>query len=102
MNSPKDQLYPRVFGLAVVTLLGVALFWILQPFFGSILWAFLLAFLPSPVNQALRVALFGMVGLVTGPAPAALGTVVSGGHSGYGKRIEWPIFRVVRWHGSAT
>jgi predicted PurR-regulated permease PerM len=63
MNSTKDQLYPRVFGLAVAVLLGFALFRILQPFLGSILWAFLLAFLLFPVNQALRRALRGRRGL---------------------------------------
>ncbi|MEO8348375.1 MAG: hypothetical protein ABI610_05640, partial [Acidobacteriota bacterium] len=49
-----DRFYPRVFGLAVAALLGVALYSILRPFFGPIVWALLLAFLLHPVNSRLR------------------------------------------------
>jgi len=55
--------YPRVFALVTAGLLGVALSWMVQPFVGSILWAFLLAFLLSPVNEALGRALRGRRGL---------------------------------------
>jgi len=55
--------YPRVFALVAAGLLGVALYWMVQPFVGSILWAFLLAFLLSPVNEALGRALRGRRGL---------------------------------------
>jgi predicted PurR-regulated permease PerM len=43
-------------------LLGIALFQILRPFFGALLWAGLLAFLVFPVNQALRRAVRGRKG----------------------------------------
>ena len=54
-----SQFYPRVFGLITAAILGGALFRILQPFIGPILWSVLLAFLLFPVNQALRRALGG-------------------------------------------
>jgi predicted PurR-regulated permease PerM len=62
MNPSDGQFYPRVFALAVAALLGFALFRIFQPFIGSILWAFLLAFLLFPVNERLRRALGGRRG----------------------------------------
>jgi predicted PurR-regulated permease PerM len=49
--------YTRVFGLVAVSLLAVALFQILQPFVGPILWALLLAFMLDPVNRVMRRAL---------------------------------------------
>ena len=49
-----DRFYPRVFGLAVAALFAVALYLILRPFFGPIIWALLLAFLLHPVNARLR------------------------------------------------
>lgn len=63
MNQPDSQFYPRVFALAAAGLLAFALFRILQPFIGSILWAFLLAFLLFPVNQRVRRALAGRRGV---------------------------------------
>jgi len=59
MTQPRSEFYPRVFALATAVLLGVAVFRILQPFIGPILWSVLLAFLLYPVNQALRRALKG-------------------------------------------
>ncbi len=59
MTEPRSEFYPRVFALATAVLLGVAVFRILQPFIGPILWSVLLAFLLYPVNQALRRALRG-------------------------------------------
>jgi predicted PurR-regulated permease PerM len=59
MNHGASAFYPRVFALVTAALLGLALFKILQPFIGPILWSVLLAFLLFPVNQALRRALGG-------------------------------------------
>ncbi len=59
MNQTDGSFYPRVFALAVAGLLAFALFRILQPFIGSILWGLLLAFLLFPVNVKLRRALGG-------------------------------------------
>jgi predicted PurR-regulated permease PerM len=59
MTQPESTFYARVFGLVTALLLGVALFRILQPFIGAILWSVLLAFLLFPVNQAVRRALRG-------------------------------------------
>lgn len=59
MNQTDGPFYSRVFALAVAGLLAFALFRILQPFIGSILWGFLLAFLLFPVNVRLRRALGG-------------------------------------------
>src|SRR6266581_2018343 len=59
MTEPRDHFYPRVFGLVTTALLAVAVFKILQPFIGAILWSVLLAFLLFPVNQGLRRTLKG-------------------------------------------
>lgn len=71
MTHTQGQFYPRVFALIATALLGYAVFGILQPFLGPILWAALLAFLLFPVNQRLRRALRGRRG-----AAAILLTVV--------------------------
>jgi len=66
MNQGDSAFYPRVFALVTAALLGLALFKILQPFIGPILWSVLLALLLFPLNQALRRALGGR------PAAAAM------------------------------
>lgn len=62
MTHTQGQFYPRVFTLIATALLGYAVFGILQPFLGPILWAALLAFLLFPVNQKLRRAVRGRKG----------------------------------------
>jgi predicted PurR-regulated permease PerM len=54
MNPTTEHFFPWVFGLAVAALPAFAMFRILHPFLGVILWAFLLAFLRAPVNHALQ------------------------------------------------
>src|SRR5262245_38047403 len=54
MSRDESNFYPRVFALVTAGLLGIALFRILQPFIGPILWSVLLAFLLFPLNRALR------------------------------------------------
>jgi len=63
--APADdsRFYSRVFGLVAVGLLGLAMLSILKPFFESILWAGLLAFLLAPVTSRLTRALGGRSGL---------------------------------------
>ncbi|HXJ81062.1 MAG TPA: AI-2E family transporter [Candidatus Methylomirabilis sp.] len=51
--------YARVFALVTAALLGAALFKILEPFIGAILWSVLLAFLLFPLNKRLRRAFRG-------------------------------------------
>lgn len=58
-----NSFYPRVFALITAGVLAVALFRMSQPFVGPILWAFLLAFLLSPLNEALVRRLRGRRGL---------------------------------------
>jgi len=62
MTGTTGQFYPRVFGFVTAILLGVALFRILEPFLGPLLWAGLLAFILFPGNQALRTAMRGRKG----------------------------------------
>jgi predicted PurR-regulated permease PerM len=62
MNQADDRFYPRVFALATAGVLTIVLFKILEPFFGSILWSLLLAFLLFPANLALRRRLNGRRG----------------------------------------
>src|SRR5262245_18649695 len=59
MTELGTTFYARVFALVTAALLGAALFRILEPFIGAILWSVLLAFLLFPLNQALRRALWG-------------------------------------------
>ncbi len=58
-----DRFAARVFNLAVIALLGYFLLRIFRPFYGPILWAFLLAFLLFPLNERLRRRLKGRRGL---------------------------------------
>ena len=53
MTGSDDRFYPRVFALVTAALLAGALFLILRPFLGPILWAMLLALLLFPARQAL-------------------------------------------------
>lgn len=57
--EPESRFYPRVFALVTAAILAVAVWTILQPFIGAILWSILLAFLLWPVNHVLRRALNG-------------------------------------------
>jgi predicted PurR-regulated permease PerM len=66
------RFYARVFGLIAIALLGLLLLNILKPFFESILWAALLAFLLAPVFGFLTRKLGGR------PALAALLLTVAG------------------------
>ena len=56
MNLPqravpvRDRFYARTFALLTALLLGVALFKIVQPFFGPLLWALFIAFLVNPLH----------------------------------------------------
>ena len=45
MTHTRSEFYPRVFALIATALLGYAVFGILQPFLGPILWALVLALL---------------------------------------------------------
>jgi predicted PurR-regulated permease PerM len=56
MNPPqravpvRDRFYARTFALVTALLLGVALFKIVQPFFGPLLWALFITFLLNPLH----------------------------------------------------
>ena len=58
-----SRFYARVFWLTTAALLALALLSILKPFFESILWAGLLAFLLAPVTRRLTRAFRGRRGL---------------------------------------
>lgn len=59
MDRRQPTFYPRVFGSIASAVLAVALFWILKPFIGALLWAALLAFLLFPLNRRLCARLRG-------------------------------------------
>ena len=63
MNRADGGLYPKLFALVTASLLGYALVLMALPFAGSFVWAFLLAFLLHPLNEALTRALRGRRGL---------------------------------------
>lgn len=78
MNSPqravpvRDRFYARTFALVTALLLGVALFRIVEPFFGPLLWALFIAFLLNPLHVWLTRRLKGRAQL-----SAALLTVLT-------------------------
>lgn len=51
--QPRDRFYARTFTLATAFALGMALFKIVQPFLGALLWAIFLAFLLYPLHVRL-------------------------------------------------
>lgn len=55
----RDRFYARTFALVTVLLLGIALFKIVQPFLGPLLWATFLAFLLNPLHVRLTARLRG-------------------------------------------
>jgi predicted PurR-regulated permease PerM len=63
MNS---DLYRRGFLVATVALLGIAVYRILEPFWGALAWAICLAFLLGPLQQRLARRLRGRNGLAAG------------------------------------
>jgi predicted PurR-regulated permease PerM len=54
MSPDGDRFYARVFALTTAALLAFAVFRMLQPFLGAIVWSVLLAFLLFPVNARVR------------------------------------------------
>jgi predicted PurR-regulated permease PerM len=78
MNSPqravpvRDRFYARTFALVTVLLLAIALFKIVQPFAGPLLWAMFIAFLLYPLHVWLTRRLKGRAQL-----SAALLTVLT-------------------------
>jgi predicted PurR-regulated permease PerM len=87
--EPKSRFYPRVFALVTAAILALAVWKILQPFIGAILWSILVAFLLYPLNRRLRDALggrragaailltLGFIVLLLGPALAVFVTFAS-------------------------
>ena len=78
MNSPqravpvRDRFYARTFALVTALVLGIALYKIVQPFFGPLLWAMFIAFLLYPLHVWLTRRLKGRAQL-----SAALLTVLT-------------------------
>jgi predicted PurR-regulated permease PerM len=62
-EAEESRFHARVFWLAAIGLLSLALLAILRPFLESVLWAGLLAFLVNPVNGLLARKLGGRPGL---------------------------------------
>jgi predicted PurR-regulated permease PerM len=62
-TMPADRFATRVFGLAVLALLAYALFLIFRPFYGPMVWAFLIAFLLFPLVRRVRSAVSGRNGV---------------------------------------
>jgi predicted PurR-regulated permease PerM len=63
MMDSDRQFYLRVFWVAAAALLALGLFEVLRPFFESIVWSVLLAFLLKPVNDRLTRKVGGRRGL---------------------------------------
>lgn len=55
----KDRFYARTFAVATCLVLGLALFKIVQPFLGPLLWAIFIAFLLNPLHVRLAARLRG-------------------------------------------
>lgn len=59
LNPPRDRFYTRTFAVMTCLLLGLALFKIVQPFMGPMLWALFIAFLLHPLHTPLAARLGG-------------------------------------------
>jgi predicted PurR-regulated permease PerM len=57
--APRDRFYARTFAVLTTVTLGIALFKIVEPFIGPLLWAMFLAFLLHPVHVRLTKRLRG-------------------------------------------
>ena len=57
--EPRDRFYARTFALLTTLVLGFALFRIIQPFLGAMLWALFIAFLLHPIHHRLTAQLRG-------------------------------------------
>lgn len=57
--APRDRFYARSFALITTLALGIALFKIVQPFAGPLLWALFIAFLLHPLHVRLTARLRG-------------------------------------------
>jgi predicted PurR-regulated permease PerM len=57
--QPRDRFYARSFALLTTLVLGLALFRIVQPFVGPLLWAIFIAFMVTPLHQRLTRQLKG-------------------------------------------
>jgi len=57
--APRDRFYARSFALVTALILGFALFKIVQPFAGPLLWALFIAFLLNPLHVRLTRRLKG-------------------------------------------
>ena len=77
MNSPqravpvRDRFYARTFALVTALVLGIALFKIVQPFLGPLLWAIFIAFLLHPLHVRLTRRLQGPAAALGGAADGA-------------------------------
>ena len=61
-RRPTVAIYPRVFTVVTIALLGLLLYLILKPFLTVLAWSVLIAFLLHPVYQRLTRALGGRKG----------------------------------------
>jgi len=57
--APRDRFYARTFAVLTTVTLGIALFKIVEPFIGPLLWAMFLAFLLHPLHVRLTKRLRG-------------------------------------------
>lgn len=58
-SPPRDRFYTRTFAVMTCLLLGLALFKIVQPFMGPMLWALFIAFLLHPLHTRLAARMGG-------------------------------------------
>src|SRR5690606_22465492 len=58
-HPPRDRYYTRTFAVMTCLLLGLALFKIVQPFMGPMLWALFIAFLLHPLHTRLAARMGG-------------------------------------------
>lgn len=72
------DLYRKGFVIFVVALLGLALYWMLSPFWGAIAWAIGLAFLLAPVHSWLTRKLKGRANLSAGIITALVPVLLAG------------------------
>jgi predicted PurR-regulated permease PerM len=82
--APRDRFYARTFALLTTLILGIALFKIVEPFIGPLLWAMFLAFLLHPLHLRLTKRLRGRAQLSASLLTALTVIVIIGPLTGLG------------------
>ena len=96
-DSNGDHFYSRVFAIIVTAILAAALYRIVMPFLGPLLWACFIAFLLYPVHSRLTKRLSGRVTLSAGLLTGATCIMLIGPLAGLSAAFASQAGDVIQW-----